>query len=341
MPGKNVQRTAKSAKLTDKLPRQVVLIAYDGVEPLDITGPSSVFGRANEYHPGSYDVVYASADGGKVTGASGLVLADLRPLRRIAKPIDTLLIAGGNETGIRDAIGKQNIPAFLAKAAPTTRRVGSVCTGAFILAMSGLLDGRRAVTHWASCDRLEEISPKTKVDPDAIYVRDGNVFTSAGVTAGIDAALALVEEDLGRGTAAEIARSMVLFLRRSGGQSQYSRALMAQSEATDRLGDLITWIANHLSTDLSVPILARRAGMSERSFCRKFKAETGYTPAAYVRAARLESARHLLETTNWPAKRIADRSGFGSVDSLEYAIRTGYGTTPMAIRNAYGVSGAR
>jgi transcriptional regulator GlxA family with amidase domain len=211
-----------------------------------------------------------------------------------------------------------------------------VCTGAFVLAASGLLDKRSAVTHWASCTLLATLRPSINVDANAIYVRDGKFFTSAGVTASIDAALALVQEDLGRSVAAKIAKSMVLFLRRSGGQSQYSRALAAQSTANDKFSELINWISDNLSGDLSVASLAVQTGMSERNFMRKFSQETHTTPAAYVRTARLEAARDWLENTKWPVTRIARLAGFGSVDSLERAIKKQFDTTCSAHRHAYG-----
>jgi transcriptional regulator GlxA family with amidase domain len=334
MSGRNDKQSAFSA--TRARPRRIVLIAFDGVEPVDISGPSSVFGRAAFMAPGSYDVIHASPHGGKVTSAAGLTLADLVPVAKLPRNLDTILVAGGTEAALRAAIYEDGLGDWLARRARTTRRIGGVCTGAFILAASGLLDGKRAVTHWASCDLLAQLSPQTQVEADALYVIDGQVCTSAGVTAGIDLALALVEQDLGRDIAARIAREMVLFLRRPGGQSQYSEALAAQTQATGAIGDLVAWITDHPAADLGAPSLARRAGMSERTFARAFTRETGSTPAAFVRKLRLETARRWLETTSWPVKRIAQRSGFGSEDSLARAMRTALNTTPAALRARFG-----
>ena len=330
------QNDINSAISANRVARQVVLIAFDGVQALDITGPSSVFARANDLVPQSYEVVHASPNGNRVQTQCGIVMAELVALQEIEPVIDTILVAGGSEEALRAVINDHKLLDWLKTMAPKTRRVGSVCTGAFVLAASGLLGNRRVVTHWASCTRLEQLWPNINVDADAIYVRDDHIFTSAGVTAAIDATLALVEEDLGRAIAAQIARSMVLFLRRSGGQSQYSNVLAAQSKASDKFTDLISWISDNLREDLSIPVLAQQASMSERNFMRKFQREISMSPATYVRSARLEAACGWLENTHWPIKRIAQLAGFGSSDSLERAIRKQFGTTPSSLRHAYG-----
>ena len=333
MSGRNDNTSAFSAK---SRARRVAIIAFDGVEPVDISGPSSVFGRAVLLSPGSYEVIHASPRGGKVATATGLALADLVPVADLPRNLDTILVAGGTEAALRAAIYQDRLGDWLARRARSTRRIGGVCTGAFILAASGLLDGKRAVTHWASCEILSQLSPATQVEFDALYVIDGQICTSAGVTAGIDLALALVEQDLGRDIAARIAREMVLFLRRPGGQSQYSEALAAQTQADGAVGDLVAWMTDHPAADLSAPALARRAGMSERTFARVFARETSQTPAAFVRRLRLETARRWLETTAWPVKRIAQRSGFGSEDALARAMRAALNTTPAALRARFG-----
>ena len=222
-------------------------------------------------------------------------------------------------------------------ARPTTRsrRVASVCTGAFLLARAGLLDGRRATTHWASCADLAARYPAVKVEADPIFVRDGDVATSAGVTAGMDLALALVEEDLGRDVALEAARHLVVFLQRPGGQAQFSAQLAAQTADRAPLRQLQAWIPDHLDEDLSVPALARRACMSDRNFARAFRRETGRTPGAYVEAARVERARIALETGDLPVEAIARQVGFGTVETLRRAFRRQVGVSPIEYRTRF------
>ncbi len=338
MNGVNDNRAAKNANFdTNQMRRRIVIVTYDGVNSLDVSGPSSVFARANELAPASYEILHASPTGEKVCTQSGIVFADLAELCALTRPIDTIMVAGGGEKALRKVIAEGRLTTWLNEMASSTRRLGSVCTGAFILAAAGLLNNHRAVTHWASCAALEDNFPDVDVQPDALFIIENGIFTSAGVSASIDVSLALVEQDLGCEIAKEIAKSMVLFLRRSGGQSQYSNTLIAQMRVGAELSGLLSWIADNLTLDLSVPKLAVKAGMSERTFIRKFTAETDQTPAAYVRTLRLETARHFLETTRWPVKRVAQMAGFGSVDGLERAIQKRLKTSPSAIRNAYGV----
>ena len=211
----------------------------------------------------------------------------------------------------------------------------SVCTGAFLLAEAGMLDGCRATTHWASCDELARRHPEVEVETDPIFVRDGNVITSAGVTAGMDLALSLVEEDLGREVALETARWLVLFLKRPGGQAQFSAQLAAQMADREPLRELQQWLPDNLGEDLSIPALARRACMSERNFARAFRAETGMTPAAYVEAARVERARRELETTDLPVDAVAARCGFGTVETMRRAFGRRMGVNPAAYRERF------
>jgi transcriptional regulator GlxA family with amidase domain len=316
--------------------RRIVLVAFDGVEALDITGPASVFARAQRTEPGAYELVLASARGGAVKTEAGLVLADTVALHSLEGPIDTLLVAGGGEAALQQAHAVDQVSDTIRRLSARTRRVGSICTGAFILGGAGLLDGRRVATHWGACDRLQEMFPKARVEPDAIYCLDGRICTSAGVTAGIDLALAIVEADLGRAIASAIARDMVLYLRRSGGQSQYSAPLQAQSRAGPDLQALVTWISANPGADLSAGTLASRAGMSERTFLRRFSQAMGCTPARYVRSLRLERAKSLLEETALPLDRVAQLSGFGSVDALQRAFRSDLKTTPGDLRSRFG-----
>jgi len=213
--------------------------------------------------------------------------------------------------------------------------VASVCSGAFILAAAGLLDGRRATTHWSECDTLGRLFPQVTVEDDPIFVRDGKVTTSAGVTAGMDLALAMVEDDLGRDTALQVARWLVMFVQRSGGQSQFSSQLAGQLAERAPLRDLQTWMADHPDADLSVPALAARSDMSDRNFARVFRREVGTTPAAYVEQVRCEAARRLLETTDRTVDEVARASGFGRTETLQRSFKRIMGVSPSHYRHHF------
>jgi len=312
--------------------RRVVIVAFPGVQTLDVTGPAEVLRAATKLHPPGYDITIAAPDLRPLRTSTVTMVPDL-PVNACRFPIDTLIVAGG--TGTRRAEEDEALIAWLREAGKRARRVTSVCTGAFLLARAGLLDGRRATTHWASCGDLAGRYPAVTVEPDPIFVRDGKVATSAGVTAGMDLALALVEEDLGRDVALEAARWLVLFLQRPGGQAQFSAQLAAQTADRAPLRELQAWIPDHLGEDLSVPALARRAQMSERNFARAFRRETGMTPGAYVEAARVESARIALETGDLPVENVAHRSGFGTVETMRRAFRRRVGVSPVDYRTRF------
>jgi len=312
--------------------RRVVIAVFPGVQTLDVTGPAEVFRAASLLKPPGYEVTIAATEEGPVSTSSVSFVPDAR-LADCTGPIDTLVVAGG--TGARKAEDDQALVAWIAEAATRSRRVTSVCTGAFLLARAGLLDGRRATTHWASCGDLAKRYPAVSVDPDPIFVRDGEIATSAGVTAGMDLALALVEEDLGRETALEAARWLVLFLQRPGGQTQFSAQLAAQTADRAPLRELQAWIPDHLDADLSVPALARRSQMSDRNFARAFRRETGMTPAAYVEAARVERARIALETGDLAIEAIARQAGFGTVETMRRAFRRRVGVSPIDYRDRF------
>src|SRR4051794_5453334 len=233
--------------------RRIVLVAFDRLQALDLVGPAEVFSMASRISPGAYATEVVTADKREISTSSGLHLRPDRSLASCRGPIDTLVVVGGE--GVPDALSDDRVPRWIERAAPRCRRVASVCNGAFLLARAGLLDGRRATTHWSACDTLRRRHPAIEVDEDAIFVKDGDVYTSAGVTAGMDLSLALVEEDLGRRTALEVARWLVLFLKRPGGQSQFSAQLSVQVAEREPLKDLQEWISNNLGTDLSVPAL--------------------------------------------------------------------------------------
>ncbi len=312
--------------------RRVVIAVFPEVQTLDVTGPAEVLRAATLLEPPGYDVTIAATEEGPVSTSTVSFIPDAR-LEDCTGPIDTLIVAGGN--GTRRAEEDDALVSWIADAATRSRRVTSVCSGAFLLARAGLLDGRRATTHWASCADLAKRYPAVSVEPDPIFVRDGNVATSAGVTAGMDLALALVEEDLGRETALAAARWLVLFLQRPGGQAQFSAQLVAQSADRAPLRDLQAWIPDHLGEDLSVPALARRACMSERHFARAFRDETGVTPAAYVEAARVERARIALETGELTVEAIARQAGFGTVETMRRAFRRRVGVSPINYRDRF------
>jgi transcriptional regulator GlxA family with amidase domain len=312
--------------------RRVVIVAFPGVQTLDVTGPAEVLRAATKLHPPGYEVTVAAPEDGPLRTSTVTMVPDL-PLSACRFPIDTLIVAGG--TGARAAEEDERVVGWLQEAAKRSRRVTSVCTGAFLLARAGLLDGHRATTHWASCTDLAERYPAVTVEPDPIFVRDGEVVTSAGVTAGMDLALALVEEDLGRDVALAAARWLVVFLKRPGGQAQFSAQLAAQTAERQPLRELQAWIPDHLDQDLSVPTLASRAAMSERNFARAFRRETGMTPAAYVEAARVESARIALETGDLPVEQVARQAGFGTVETMRRAFGRRVGVSPVDYRSRF------
>ncbi|VTR94547.1 family transcriptional regulator : Transcriptional regulator containing an amidase domain and an AraC-type DNA-binding HTH domain OS=Singulisphaera acidiphila (strain ATCC BAA-1392 / DSM 18658 / VKM B-2454 / MOB10) GN=Sinac_4113 PE=4 SV=1: DUF4066: HTH_18 [Gemmata massiliana] len=296
-------------------PRKLVILAFPQAKLLDVTGPCEVFADANRaVGRSAYTIELVSNAAGPIETSSGVQLMAHRGFTGMRGPIDTLLVSGG--PGIDRAMREAALLRWLARCATRTRRVGSICTGAFLLAAAGLLDGRRATTHWAFCDRLVQKFPRVRVEPDPIFVRDGNVYTSAGVTAGMDLALAFVEEDLGRDVALSVARNLVLFVRRQGGQSQFSTSLELQAADREPLRDLQAWAVEHLADDLSVEALAERAHMSTRNFSRVFRRETGYTPARFVERLRVEGARRRLEESTAGLEQIARECGFGCADSM-------------------------
>jgi transcriptional regulator GlxA family with amidase domain len=301
-------------------------VAFPGVQTLDVAGPAEVFSLAGRIAGDGYDVVVAAGCSGALRTSSGLSLTPDRTLRGVRGEIDTLVVAGG--TGVAEAEHDAALIRWLRTAAGRSRRVASVCTGAFLLARAGLLDGRRATTHWSSCAALARRYPAVSLERDAIFVRDGEVWTSAGVTAGMDLALALVEDDLGREVALEVARWLVLYVQRPGGQSQFSVELAAQTAQRDPVRELQSWIAEHLAADLSVELLAARACMSPRNFARIFSREVGMTPAAYVQAVRVERAQRELETTGATIDQIARRCGFGTPETMRRAFQRRLGVGP-------------
>lgn len=315
------------------MPRRVVIAAYPDVQMLDVIGPAETLAAANGFVDNRYDIEIATIDRTPATSAAGLALQATCDLRSAPRTIDTVVVPGGPGT-----LAMMTDGCYLAairRLARRSRRTTSVCSGAYLLAEVGLLDGRRATTHWSECDRFAARFPKVTVEPDAIYVRDDPVWTSAGVTAGIDLALALIEDDHGRDVALAVARWFVVFVRRPGGQSQFSAQLAAQLAERDALRDLQHFIAEHPEADLSVPALARRSHMSERHFARVFSSEVGTTPANYVEQARTEVARRLLEETGLGIEAVADGAGFGSVETMRRAVQRHLGVSPSDYRQRF------
>lgn len=315
-------------------PKSIHVLTFANVQVLDVTGPLQVFASANDLAraqglPMPYAPTVVAAGGGAVMSSAGLALmADPLP----DEDSDTLLIAGG--WGVYEAAEDPALVAWVKHQGMRSRRVASVCTGAFLLAASGWLDGRRVATHWTRCEQLAKQHPQLQVEPNPIFIKDGSVWTSAGVTAGIDLALALVEEDLGRAMALEVARHLVVFLKRPGGQSQFSATLALQKQG-GRFDKLHAWIAEHLTRDLGLSSLAAEAGMSERSFVRHYRAETGQTPARAVELIRVETARRLLADSAVPVKRVALQCGFGSEETLRRSFLRAVGVTPQAYRERF------
>jgi transcriptional regulator GlxA family with amidase domain len=311
----------------------VEVLTFPLVQLLDVTGPIQVFASANDFalEAGGrppYELRVVAQGGAQVTASAGVKLST-GPLSRGTAPVDTLMVPGGQ--GVEAAAADPMIIDWVQRRAKRARRIASVCTGAFLLAASGLLDGRRAVTHWSFCAELARRFPRVRVESDPIYLRDGSVWSSAGVTAGIDLALALVEEDLGRTVALAVARYLVVFMKRPGGQAQFSTALSLQA-ADDIFGVLHEWINKHLGDDLSLPVLAGQAGMSERSFSRHYTKATGLTPARAIERLRVEAARRLLSESVLPMKRICQRCGFGAEETLRRSFLRLLEVTPQEYR---------
>jgi transcriptional regulator GlxA family with amidase domain len=316
--------------------RQVALIGYPGVQSLDLIGPWEVFAMANRFSGQRlYDITLAAPEAGPIHSNSGLPLGSAVAVGDLPSGLDTILVGGGSPDGLNE-VCRSSVPAWLSARSSDTRRVGSVCSGAFVLAAAGLLAGRRATSHWEVCDQLQSQCPDARIEPDAIYVADPPIYTSAGVTAGIDLCLALVEADCGPDLALAVARNLVLFMRRPGGQTQYSAGLNVQAAATPKLRQLTADVLADPALSFTLPELADRAGMSERTFSRAFVKETGVTPASFVEAARVDRAKAFLETSDWPLARVAERSGFGSLDALHRAFSKRVKATPGDYRARFG-----
>lgn len=304
--------------------RSIAIVIHPGFQLLDAAGPTTAFEIAERFCPGSYGVTVVAPGGGEVESSSGIKLS-AKPLKQ--GPYDTIMVSGGEI--VRSMPSLKAILAWLKRT--KARRIASVCSGAFVLAEAGFLNGLRATTHWASTDRFRRCYPNVMLDDDLIFVRDGNVWTSAGISAGIDLALALIEDDVGSEVARRTAQQLVVHQRRPGGQSQFS-GFVELGGRTGRFSKLIEWIRKHLADPLTVERLADRAAMSPRHFARAFVAETGTTPAKAVERLRLETARAAVETSHAPLEHIAEVSGFGDRGRMRRAFLRAFGLPPQALR---------
>lgn len=332
-------RAAGSATRAASSTTRVIVVAFDDVQTLDALGPAEVFASAcRRLEEPVYRVVLASTEGGPRRMSSGVTVEthDLRRLRPAAT--DLVLVAGGEDEPIRAACADAALLAWLRRAHAVVARLGSVCSGAFVLAAAGLLDGKRAATHWSSCERLARYFPAVTVDREAIFVEDGRLWTSAGVTTGIDMALAMVERDLGAAVADAIAAHLVLYVRRPGFQSQFSEALVAQTSSSDPLGAAIAWARGHLD-EADVELLAQRAGLSVRTLHRRCIAVLGLTPAKLLDKLRVEQARTLIAERGYRgqlAKTVAAASGFGNAARMQRAFVRQLGMAPREYRALHG-----
>ena len=315
--------------------KTIAILALQGVQLLDVSGPMDVFAEANTQAGREvYRLLIASRSEEAIRSSSGArLLPDIVIGAESGEPVDTLLVAGSPNAAVTEPDAA--VLAWLKRVAATTRRYGSVCAGAFVLAAAGLLAGRRVATHWAVADRLARAYPDIAVDPDAIHIRDGRLRTAAGVTAGLDLALALVEEDLGREIAMRVAAQLVMFFKRPGGQMQFSRREETLPAGRSALQELQRWVAANPAERHSVASMARRLNLSPRHFARVFAMEVGVTPASWVEAARISTARRLLETGQSPPKQVAAACGFANADVLRRAFMRHVGITPADYRRRF------
>ncbi|MBC2777281.1 GlxA family transcriptional regulator [Parasphingopyxis marina] len=315
--------------------RGIIFYIYDGFELLDLSGPASVFSMADSLGGGgAYFVETVSAQGGMVRSGSGLSVSSLSLRERPVRNIDTVLAVGAMPQGLMAAMACEASRVWMQRACGIAERFGSICSGAFILAEAGLLDGHRVATHWEGCRQLAKAYPRIDVDPDALYVQQGKLWTSAGVTTGIDMALAMVEKDHGPVLKAAVAKALVVYAHRPGNQSQFSAVLEAQTAATG-FSDLGAWIEERLDRPIRVEEMARQAGMSERTFYRRFTQRTGMTPSKYLETLRLDRARQMLEAGR-PVKTVAHAVGFASEGGFRAAFEARYDLAPSLHRVVHG-----
>lgn len=314
---------------------RIAFLVFPGVQMLDLAGPMDVFQEASRVsgQPDAYQFELVALEDKPVRASNGMLFQPTATIDTLDRALDTLLVTGSH--GVLELAANARLMQWLQRQAGVVRRFGSVCSGAWLLAHAGLLDGRRVTTHWNMSRQLAQRFGRVQVEHDQIYIRDGKLYTSAGVTAGMDLALCMVEEDLGRDLALAVARELVMFIKRPGGQAQFSAHLAAQAAQRSPIRQVQQWVLDNLEQDLSVDQLAAQAGMSVRNFSRAFKSDTGETPADFVEAARLDAARRMLEETASPLKRVAARSGFHDQNGLRRAFVRRLGVTPGDYRSRF------
>jgi transcriptional regulator GlxA family with amidase domain len=322
--------------------RRIGILGFKQVTALDIVGPADVFATATGLDASAaggpaYEIVLIGETAAPFTSDSGLVFTPARTFKN-APALDTLIIPGGS--GLRESATNARLAAWIKSRAGRIRRIASVCTGIYGLASTGLLDGRRVATHWKFAADVARKFPRLKVDPDAIFIKDGPFYTAAGVTSGIDLSLSLVQDDLGPQAALAVARMLVVYMKRPGGQEQFSEPLRFQTRSNDRFSDLAAWMAGHLHEDLSVEALAARACVCGRHLSRRFRQVFGSTPAAFVEGLRLDEARRLLSSERVSIEGVAESVGFGSADSFRRAFERRFGITPTGYRGRFSAQGA-
>ena len=318
--------------------RRVVFVVYPGVTLLDVTGPLQAFSSANNVSAAgegrAYSIIVASIEGGPILTDCNIELGSVALEQAAEKPIDTLIVAGGN--GVFEVMDEMRLVTWIQSIGAECRRLASTCMGAFLTAATGLANGRSLTTHWRQTEELKRRFPAVDVQRDPRFVRSGNLWSSAGVTAGIDLALAMIEEDLGHEAAMQVAQNLVVFFKRPGGQSQFSDVLRIQASETEGLfADLHAWIAGNLKSDLSIPTLADRSAMSQRSFSRKYKEKTGMTPAKAVELMRVDAAKRSLAHNNLPLVKVALEVGFADEQQLRRAFQRHVGVSPLAYRKTF------
>ena len=322
-------------------PRIIAIPIYPNLQSLDAVGPGQVFGTANQLSGReAYRVKFLATAAGAVQTTAGFALVAESTRSVPPNTVDTLIVPGGDDAGVRAALADKRLMAWISATARDAHRACSVCSGAFLLAATGELSGKRVATHWSATTDLQRAYPSLDVDAESIYVNEGRCWTSAGVTTGIDMALALLEQDMGRDLATAVARQLVVYMRRPGHQTQFSTALNAQSTNDDRLASLAQWVEANLQARLDVETLADRAAMSPRSFHRHVRAELGVSPAKFVEAVRLDAARRLLDERTLDLAQIATHAGFSGPDHLIRAFGRRFGVTPAAYRQIHGASAA-
>jgi transcriptional regulator GlxA family with amidase domain len=318
-------------------PRHIVILGYDQIMGLDLVGPMEAFGSAHMNSPKAgretcYRVTIAALEAKKFRSEFGLTITAEKSLSS-TRDVDTFLIPGGR--GLRESNGHHKLTAWLQKNAGSIRRIASICTGIYGLAPSGLLNGRKVATHWRFTADLAKRYPALKVNSSSLYVKDGKFWTAAGVTAGIDLSLALIEEDFGSEAALSVARDLVVYMKRSGGQEQYSEPLQFQIQSRSRFADLLPWMLAHLEQDLSVDVLAARVSLCPRQFSRRFTHEFGSSPASFVRRLRLDEARRRLSAPECTVEGVARSVGFSDGDNFRRAFERSFGIAPSAYRGRF------